>query len=230
MIFDPLYLLLALPGFLLALLTSFFTKSTFARYSHVASSTGLTGAEAARRLLHGAGIDNVTIERVGGFLSDHYDPSSRTLRLSDDVYSSQSLSAIGVACHEAGHAIQHATGYGALNLRTALVPAAMLGSNLSYLFLIIGLVFHLQGLMLVGVALFSCAVLFSLVTLPVEYNASARAKKLMVSTGIVSRPEAAAAGAVLNAAFMTYVASAVNALLMLLYFLIRSGLLGGRRD
>lgn len=230
MILDPLYFILALPGFILALWASFYTRSTFNRYSKVYAASGLTGAEAAERLLHGAGIYNVAVERVDGFLSDHYDPSSRKLRLSDNVYASQSLSAIGVACHEAGHAIQHATGYGALNLRTALVPAAILGSNTAYIFLMIGFFLQRQGWMLIGIALFSCAVLFSLVTLPVEYNASARAKKLMVSTGIVSSSEAADAGSVLNAAFMTYVASAVSALLTLLYFLIRSGLLGGRRD
>ena len=230
-LFDPLYMMLWLPGVILASLASFYTKSTFSHYSRVAASSGMTGAEAARRLLENAGIRNVRIERTGGFLSDHYDPSAQVLRLSDGVYESRSLAAIGVACHEAGHAIQHATGYGPLGLRSALVPAASLGSNLAFPLLLLGLILQWQGLVLIGVGAFALAVLFTLVTLPVEYNASARAKTLMVSSGIVSSREARDAGAVLNAAFMTYVASAVSSLLMLLYFLIRSGLLGGsRRD
>ena len=230
MFFDPLYLLFMLPGLILAGLASLFTTSTFNKYSNIASSSGMTGAEAARRLLETAGIYNVTIERVDGMLTDHYDPTSHTLRLSDNVYGSESLAAIGVACHEAGHAIQHATNYGPLAMRSALVPAANIGSNASYFILLLGFLFQSQMLMLLGIALFSMAVLFTLVTLPVEYNASSRAKELMVSSGIVSRAEAASAGTVLNAVFMTYVASAVSALLTLLYYLIRSGLLGGRRD
>ncbi len=230
MFFDPLYLLFMLPGLILAGLASMFTTTTFNKYSNIASSSGMSGAEAARRLLESAGIYNVTIEHVDGMLTDHYDPTSHTLRLSENVYASNSLAAIGVACHEAGHAIQHATNYGPLAMRSALVPAANIGSNASYFILLLGFLFQSQMMMLVGIALFSMAVLFTLVTLPVEYNASSRAKQLMVSAGIVSRAEASSAGAVLNAAFMTYVASAVSALLTLLYYLIRSGLLGGRRD
>ena len=230
MFFDPLYLLFMLPGLILASLASLFTTSTFKKYSSIGSASGMTGAEAARRLLESAGIYNVAIEHVDGMLTDHYDPTSHTLRLSDQVYSSSSLSAIGVACHEAGHAIQHATDYAPLVLRSTLVPAANLGSNLSYFILLAGFIFQSQSVIIAGIILFSLTVLFTLVTLPVEYNASSRAKKLMVTAGIVSRPEAASAGAVLNAAFMTYVASAVSALLTLLYYLIRSGLLGGRND
>ncbi|MBE6367141.1 MAG: zinc metallopeptidase [Lentisphaerae bacterium] len=230
MFFDPLYLVFMIPGLILAGLASLFTTTTFNKYSRVASSSGMTGAQAAQRLLESAGIYNVRIEHINGMLTDHYDPTSRTLRLSDEVYASSSLSAIGVACHEAGHAIQHATNYGPLGMRSALVPAANLGSHASYFILLLGFLFQSQMLMLVGIAFFSLSVLFTLVTLPVEYNASSRAKELMVSSGIVSRGEAASAGAVLNAAFMTYVASAVSALLTLLYYLIRSGVLGGRRD
>lgn len=230
MFFDPLYLLFMLPGLILASLASLFTTSTFKKYSSIGSASGMTGAEAARRLLETAGIYNVTIEHVDGMLTDHYDPTSHTLRLSDQVYSSSSLSAIGVACHEAGHAIQHATDYAPLVLRSTLVPAANLGSNLSYFILLAGFIFQSQSVIIAGIILFSLTVLFTLVTLPVEYNASSRAKKLMVSAGIVSRAEASSAGEVLNAAFMTYVASAVSALLTLLYYLIRSGLLGGRND
>ena len=230
MFFDPLYLLFMLPGLILASLASLFTTSTFKKYSSIGSASGMTGAEAARRLLETAGIYNVAIEHVDGMLTDHYDPTSHTLRLSDQVYSSSSLSAIGVACHEAGHAIQHATDYAPLVLRSTLVPAANLGSNLSYFILLAGFIFQSQSVIIAGIILFSLTVLFTLVTLPVEYNASSRAKKLMVSAGIVSRAEASSAGEVLNAAFMTYVASAVSALLTLLYYLIRSGLLGGRND
>lgn len=230
MFFDPLYLLFMLPGLILASLASLFTTFTFKKYSSIGSASGMTGAEAARRLLETAGIYNVTIEHVDGMLTDHYDPTSHTLRLSDQVYSSSSLSAIGVACHEAGHAIQHATDYAPLVLRSTLVPAANLGSNLSYFILLAGFIFQSQSVIIAGIILFSLTVLFTLVTLPVEYNASSRAKKLMVSAGIVSRAEASSAGEVLNAAFMTYVASAVSALLTLLYYLIRSGLLGGRND
>ena len=230
MFFDPLYLVFMLPGLILAGLASLFTQTTFSKYSQVAASSGMTGAEAARRLLNSAGIFNVTVEPVDGMLTDHYDPTSHTLRLSSEVYGKNSLSAIGVACHEAGHAIQHATGYAPLAMRSALVPAASFGSSASYFILLLGFLFQSQPMMLVGIVLFSLSVIFTLVTLPVEYNASSRAKKLMVSSGIVSRMEAASAGAVLNAAFMTYVASAVSALLTLLYYLLRSGLLGGRRD
>ena len=230
MFFDPLYLLFMLPGLILAGLASLFTHTTFSKYSQIAASSGMTGAEAARRLLNSAGIYNVTVEPVDGMLTDHYDPTSHTLRLSSEVYGKNSLSAIGVACHEAGHAIQHATNYAPLAMRSALVPAANFGSSASYFILLLGFLFQSQAMMLVGIVLFSLSVLFTLVTLPVEYNASSRAKKLMVSAGIVSRMESESAGAVLNAAFMTYVASAVSALLTLLYYLIRSGLPGGRRD
>ncbi|MDD2480180.1 MAG: zinc metallopeptidase [Victivallaceae bacterium] len=229
MFFDPMYLLFALPGLLFALYASFMTKTTFAKYSKITSSTGVSGAEAAKRLLDDAGIHDVGIEMANGFLSDHYDPSAKMLRLSSDVYHGRSLSSIGVACHEAGHAIQHAKNYAPLGLRSAMVPLTSISSPLSYVFILIGFLFSAPNLILLGALIFSVAVLFSLVTLPVEYNASARAKKLMVSAGIVSPKEAADAGAVLNAAFMTYVAAAVSAILTLLYYLWRAGLFGGSR-
>jgi Zn-dependent membrane protease YugP len=226
--FDPLYLLFALPGFVLALVASMFVKSRFAHYSRIPSARGLTGAEAANIMLSRAGVRDVTIEMTNGFLSDHYDPMSRTLRLSPDVYSSTSLAALGVACHEAGHALQHAQGYALLGLRSALVPASNIGSVLSYI--VIGLGFFLQRpqFILLGALLFSLVVLFALVTLPVEWDASARAKVGMVQAGVVSIAEADDAGKVLNAAFMTYVAAAVSALLTLLYYLLRAGVF--RRD
>ena len=228
--FDPMYFLFILPGLLLAMWASYRTQSTFAHYSQIPASSGMTGAQAAARLLQNAGIDNVQIERTDGFLSDHYDPVSRKLRLSDEVFSGRSLSSIGVACHEAGHAIQHAQAYGPLTLRSMMVPVVSLASPVSYIVILAGFFMHAPGLIFAGAMIFGAAVLFSIVTLPVEYDASARARKLMESAGIVTSREADAAGKVLNAAFLTYVASAVNSLLVLLYYLYRAGLFGGRRD
>jgi len=190
----------------------------------------MTGAQAASEMLQRSGVHNVRIERVSGFLSDHYDPGAHALRLSPEVYDSPSLSAIGVACHEAGHALQHAGNYAFLGLRTALVPVANLGSTLAYPLFFIGLIFSSMALVKLGILLFSAALLFTIVTLPVEWNASSRAKQAMVNCGLVTPSEASDAASVLNAAFMTYVASAISALLTLLYYLFRAGLLGGRRD
>ena len=227
---DPVYLIFALPGLILSLIASAMVKSTFSKYSRFGSSTGLTGAQAAERMLHRNGIYDVRIEQVSGFLSDHYDPTNRTLRLSPDVYSSRSLSAIGVACHEAGHALQHASGYGALGLRSALVPLTNFCSPVSYVVILLGFLLSSQSLILLGCIFFSAAVVFAFVTLPVEWNASARAKTMMVSCGIVSPNESSDAGSVLNAAFLTYVAAAVSALLTLLYYLFRAGVFGSSRD
>lgn len=226
--FDPAYLLFALPGLALAMLASLFVRRRFSHYSQVPSARGLTGAEAADIMLRRAGVSGVRIEMTQGFLSDHYDPSQRTLRLSPDVYGSTSLAALGVACHEAGHALQHATGYALLGLRSALVPMTNLGSSLSYGVIMLGFFMHSQRLILLGAMLFSLAVVFALVTLPVEWDASARAKLAMTETGVVTLAESRDAGKVLNAAFMTYVASAVSALLTLLYYLVRAGVF--RRD
>ncbi|MEI6787414.1 MAG: zinc metallopeptidase [bacterium] len=230
MFFDPIYLLFVAPGMIFALIATYKVKSTFARYSKISAGSGLTGAQAARQMLSKNGVTNVTIERADGFLSDHYDPTSRTLRLSSGVYDSPSLSAIGVACHEAGHALQHASAYMWLGLRSALVPATQFGSMGSYIFFLLGMFMNNPKMYLIGIILFSITVIFSIITLPVEWDASARAKRLMVMSGIVTYQEQEDAARVLNAAFLTYVASAVTALLTLLYYLFRSGLLGGRRD
>ncbi len=230
MFFDPIYLLFVAPGMIFALIATYKVKSTFARYSKISSGSGLTGAQAARLMLSKNGVTNVTIERADGFLSDHYDPTSRTLRLSSGVYDSPSLSAIGVACHEAGHALQHASAYMWLGLRSALVPATQFGSMGSYIFFLLGMFMNNPKMYLIGIILFSITVVFSIITLPVEWDASARAKRLMVMSGIVTYQEQEDAARVLNAAFLTYVASAVTALLTLLYYLFRSGLLGGRRN
>ncbi len=218
--FDPNDLVMVLlPGLVLGGLASWYTRSTFSRYAKVYVSTGLTGAEAAARLLAANGVRNVGIEAARGFLSDHYDPTRRVLRLSPGVYGSSSLAAVGVACHEAGHALQHASGYLPLHLRSSLVPVTQLGSRLSFPILLAGFFLRAPFLLNIGVLLFGAVVLFTLITLPVEWNATARAKRLMVESGVVRPGEQAQAGAVLNAAFLTYVASAVTAILTLLYYL-----------
>ena len=187
----------------------------------------MTGAQAAALMLERNGIRDVKIEHTGGWLSDHYDPRKKVLRLSKDVYSSNSLSAIGVACHEAGHAMQDSHGYAMLSLRSALVPATNFSSIFSYIVMIAGFLFMSKSLILVGVCLFSVGVVFSLVTLPVEWDASRRAKIAMDEVGMLSPEENRHASKVLNAAFLTYLAAAITSLLTLLYYLFRLGLLGG---
>jgi Zn-dependent membrane protease YugP len=230
MFFDPMYFYFILPGMIIAGIASLMTSSTFNKYSKVRSTKGITGAQAAKRLLLGAGIDDVRIEQVNGFLSDHYDPSSKVLRLSSKVYDETSLSAIGVACHEAGHAIQHAQGYVWLNMRSAMVPVVNISSTFSYIVLMGGFMLSSFNLIFAGIILFSAAVLFSIITLPIEWDASSRAKLLMVQSGAVDRIEAESAGTVLNAAFLTYLAAAISSLLTLLYYLYRAGIIGGRRN
>ena len=227
---DPLSWLFMIPGLIIAGIASAYTHSTFNKYKMYCASSRITGAQAAQRLLSAAGIFDVRIERVGGFLTDHYDPTAKVLRLSPDVFDGISLSSIGVACHEAGHAIQHATAYGPLCLRTGLVPLTNITSVGAYIIIPLGFFLMSQEMILIGAILFGVSVLFTLVTLPVEWDASARAKKLMVTCGIVTPQEQSGAAEVLNAAFMTYVASAVSSLLMLLYYLLRAGVIGGRRD
>ena len=226
---DPLYLLFSVPALLLSMLASFFVKSTFNKYAKVTSSSGLTGAQAADKMLKASGVNDVKIEHVNGFLSDHYDPSVNTLRLSDAVYASDSLSALGVACHEAGHALQKANHYAPMGLRTLLVLPANLGSKFSYVLILGGAAMQQPFLVKAGLILFTAAVAFSVVPLPVEWDASARAKKALVTAGILQPAERSHAGSVLNAAFMTYIAGAVSSLATLLYFLVRTGALGGRR-
>lgn len=215
------YLVFFIPAMILSMIASAMTKGTFKKYARVAASSGMTGGEAARRLLASGGVDEVTVNHIGGFLTDHYHPLKKELNLSDEVYGSNSLAAIGVACHEAGHALQHAQGYGPLMFRSAMVPVTQFSSKFSYLVLILGLAMRIPILIDVGIVLFSLAVLFSLVTLPVEWNASSRAKKLMVSSGIVTLAEEDQAGRVLNAAFMTYVAAAISSIMTLLYYISR---------
>ncbi|MBM3335532.1 zinc metallopeptidase [Candidatus Sumerlaeota bacterium] len=232
MFFDPVYLLFIAPAIILALYAQVRVQTAFAKYKKVAASSGLTGAQAAYEMLSTAGLTgSVSIERYEGFLSDHYDPRQRVLRLSPDVYGGRSLAALGVACHEAGHAIQHASGYAPMAIRNAIVPVAGFGSSMSWLIIFLGVVLQSLNLVLIGVGLFATVVLFQIVNLPVEFNASARAKQVLRSTGMISSAgEYAAVSSVLNAAALTYVAATISAVLTLLYYLYRLGLLGGRND
>jgi uncharacterized protein len=224
------YLLFIAPGVLLSLLASWMVKSAFSRYSQVPTMNGLTGAQAAEKMLANAGVRDVGIEQAEGFLSDHYNPLTKKLALSEEVYGSASIAAVGVACHEAGHAVQHAQHYAPMWLRSALVPTANIGSNIGYGVMLLGLFMQSTGMVLVGAVLFSMVLLFQIVTLPVEFDASSRAKRLAVEYGIVSESERVGMDRVLNAAALTYVAAVVSTLLTLLFFLLRAGLLGGRRD
>lgn len=228
MYFDPTYFLVLI-GVVLSLLASGRVKSTFAKYSQMRNSRGLTGAQAAEQVLHTAGIYDVRIEHVGGNLTDHYDPRTKVLRLSDSVYGQTSVAAVGVAAHECGHAIQHAKGYGPLKLRSTLVPVANFGSKLAWPLIIFGLFIRGESsaiLINAGIIAFLAAVVFQLVTLPVEFNASNRAIRMIADSGMMYGEEIKGAKKVLSAAALTYVASAATAILQLLRILI---LTGGRR-
>lgn len=235
MYLDPLYFVFIIPALVLSLWASWRTKRAFNKYSRVRTLSGLTGAQAAKRLLDAAGITDVEIVSTRGTLSDHYNPVTKKLALSEPVYGTASVAAVGVACHEAGHAIQHATKYAPLWLRSALVPTANIGSSLGYIVMMIGLFLVYaesqlgQQVVLLGAILFSAVLLFQVITLPVEFDASARAKRLAFEHGIVVAQERDGMAKVLNAAALTYVAAVVSTLMTLLYFLLRSGLLGGRR-
>ncbi len=226
MFFDPLYLLFAAPAMILGMIAQFKVKAEFDRYAQVPTQRGITGARAARAILDAYGLQDVSVERVEGFLSDHYDPTQRVLRLSPGVYDQPSLAAVGVAAHEAGHALQHKHNYAPLQFRSAIVPAVSIGSNLGPLMFMVGL-FVNPTIAWLGVILFGLVALFTLITLPVEFDASNRAKQLLVAEGIVLPSEAQGAGAVLDAAALTYVAAAVQAISTLLYYVF---VLTNRRD
>ncbi|MCK6482613.1 MAG: zinc metallopeptidase [Phycisphaerae bacterium] len=236
--FDPMYFVFVGPAILLALWAQLRVKSAFASASQIGNARNMSGAEAARRILLNAGIDDVGIEESHGMLSDHYDPRARVLRLSPEVYHGRSLASVGVAAHEAGHAIQHACSYSMLRLRSGLVPLASAGGMLSWLFIFGGFVLMSasgapgigQAVLLLGIGLFGLTVLFQIVNLPVEFDASRRAKAVLVDYGIVSPQELSPVNSVLSAAALTYVAATLSAVLTLLYYLYRAGLLGGRRD
>ena len=224
--FDRTYILLII-GMLLSLAASAKLKSTFAKYRRIRSASGLTGAEAAARILRAAGITDVQIRAIPGSLTDHYDPRTKTVSLSQDIYGQTSLAAVGVAAHECGHAIQHAVHYTPLEMRSAIVPVANLGSSLSWPLFLIGLLAGIRPLTTAGIVLFSLAVLFQLVALPVELNASSRALRMLEGTGILGVSEVKGARKVLTAAALTYVAALAASILQLLRLLI---LAGGRRN
>ena len=226
--FDWTYLMV-LAGAVLSLIASAKVNSTFQKYARVRSMSGMTGAQVARRILDRNGLTDIPVEHVSGNLSDHYDPTRKVLRLSDSTYNSPSVAAIGVAAHECGHAIQHKVGYGPLKLRTMIVPAANLGSRLGMPIILLGLFFGGGGSFLVnlGIWVFSLAVLFQIVTLPVEFNASDRALVMLEDYGILGQDEKRKAKSVLSAAAMTYVAAAASSILQLLRLII---LFGGRNN
>ena len=232
--FDWTYVVLVLPCVLLSLWASANVNSTFRKYSQQYSSRRLTGAEAAQRVLSANGVYGVRIERISGNLTDHYDPRTNVIRLSDSVYDNTSTAAIGVACHEAGHAVQYAVGYGPVKLRSAIVKTTQFSSQASFIILMLGLVLYSQPILLLGIVLFGVVAFFQLVTLPVEFNASHRALETLEGEHILEDEEMAGARKVLRAAALTYVAALLSSLLQLLryvlIFLNRSGnRRGGRR-
>ena len=228
--FDPTYILIIIAA-IISLIAQWRVNSAFSKYSRVASMSGMTGAQAARMILQSNGINDVSVQRISGKLTDRYNPSTKVLNLSESVYGSTSVAAIGVAAHECGHAIQHARGYFPLSLRTALVPVANIGSQLSWVFIIVGAILSFnQTLITIGIIMFSAAVLFQLVTLPVEFNASARALEQLESNGILYRDEVSQTRKVLSAAALTYVAAAATAILQLLRLIILFGGRGRRDD
>ncbi len=226
MFFDPIYLLFVSPALLLGMWAQFRIRSTYAAASRAPAS--LSGAAAARHILDSAGLQSVDIEQVPGHLSDHYDPRDKVLRLSAEVYQSRSLAAVGIAAHEAGHALQDADQYAPLVVRNAAVPAASFGSSGGLLLLMLGMIMRAEPIIWLGIGLFACVVVFQLVNLPVEFNASNRAKALLVSHGIVHEQEMPFVNKVLNAAALTYVAATLQAIMTLVYYLMI--VTGGRRD
>jgi hypothetical protein len=231
MFFNPLYFVFALPALLLGLWAQFRVQGAFNRYSQVRSLRGMTGAQAARYVLDSVGLRHVAVERSGGLLSDHYDPRSKTLRLSSGVFDSPSVAALGVAAHEAGHAIQDLQNYAPLRLRSNLVPAVQIGSWLGPIIFMVGLFMSSavgQSIAWLGVIIFGISAVFAIVTLPVEFDASKRAKEILVAQGILGQQEMVGVNKVLDAAALTYVAAAIQAVSTLLYYVFL--LTGARRS
>lgn len=229
--FDPMYFVFALPALLLGLWAQFKVQSSFKKYSQVRAWSGMSGADAARRILDSNGLYNVQVESVQGFLSDHYDPSKKVLRLSPDVYRGNSLASVGVAAHEAGHALQDQQGYFPLYIRTSMVPTVQIGSWLGPIIFMLGYFISGtfgQSVAWLGVGLFGLTALFAIVTLPVEFNATNRAKAALVNLGITSENDRSGINSVLDAAALTYVAAAIQALSTMLYYIFL--LVGRRRD
>ncbi len=225
---DPLYLIFMAPAFLLMMAAQWYVSSSFKKWSRVALRSMVSGAEAAERLIRYAGLYGVRVEAVNGMLTDHYDPRSKVLRLSPRVYQGRSVASVAVAAHELGHALQDEEGYAPLKLRTMMVPAVNIGSHLGWVLIFLGLFLNLLRLAEVGLVVFSLGAVFALVTLPVEFDASARAKRLLQEAGIVqTETEIKGVNTVLNAAALTYVAALITAVMQVLYFALL--IFGGRR-
>lgn len=228
--FNPYYLIFMAPAIILMMLVQWYVNSAYSKWSKVPASSRLSGAEAAQRLIRSAGLYDVQVEGVSGNLTDHYDPRKKVLRLSQGVYQGSSVASLAVAAHELGHAMQDQEGYFALRLRSALVPAVNIGSYLGWILIIIGLILRLTDLAWLGVLVFSGGAVFALATIPVELNASARAKRLLAETGIIrGDEEQRGVNNVLNAAALTYVAALVTAVMQLLYYVTLIMGMGGRR-
>ena len=227
MYFDPLYFVFALPALALVMFAQWKVQSSYKKYAKVPNMMRASGLEVAQKLLHANGLAHINIQPSRGELSDHYDPAAKTLNLSQGVANNASVASLAIVAHEVGHAVQDATAFGLLRLRTAIVPLANLGSTLGYILFAVGLFMQFSGLVWVGIAFFSAAVVFTLVTLPVELDASNRAMKMLQANGLVSTEESGSARSMLNAAALTYVAALAQALSQLLYMLFRAG---GSRD
>lgn len=229
-LFDPMYLIFMIPAFIVMGLTSWYVRHAYNKWSQVRASSGLTGHQAAQRLISTGNLYGVQVQGTAGQLSDHYDPRNKTLYLSRGVAESPSVASVAIAAHELGHAMQDAEGYFPMTVRSALVPAVNIGSNLGWILIIIGLMLRLTSIAWLGVLVFSAGALFALATLPVEFNASARAKELLYSTGIIqTEEERRGVNQVLNAAALTYVAGLITAVTQLLYYVFLVGGMGGRR-
>jgi len=224
MVFNPMYFVFALPALILGLWAQFKVQAAYKKYSQVRSMVGMSGSEIARRMLDTSGLYNVKVEMVNGFLSDHYDPSSRTLRLSPDVYRGTTLAAAGIAAHDAGHALQHQDSYLPLQIRSAIIPTVQIGSWLGPIIFVIGMLIS-EKLAWIGLILFAATALFADVTLPVEFNATRRAKAWLTASGVIYNNETKGINSVLDAAALTYVAAAIQAISTVLYYVF---LLSGR--
>lgn len=228
--FDPMYYLFALPGLLIALYAQAKVKSNYSKYSRIQNSAGFTGADIAREILRKNGIYNVDVRRISGNLTDNYNPRDNAIYLSDGVFGSNTISAIGVAAHEAGHAVQHAVGYTPIKIRSALVPVCNFGAGISPILLILGYVLNFAPLLYVALAVFSLSVIFQLVTLPVEFNASSRALAAIEGMGNFNDFDLKGSKKVLSAAALTYVAALMQSILMFLYYALRILGRGNNRD
>ncbi|HEX9333981.1 MAG TPA: zinc metallopeptidase [Anaerolineales bacterium] len=228
--FDPLYLIFMIPAFILMGISSWYVRHAYSKWSQIRATSGLTGHMAAQRLISTGNLYGVQVQGTGGQLTDHYDPRDKTLYLSHGVAESPSVASVAIAAHELGHAMQDAEDYFPMTVRSALVPAVNIGSNLGWILIMVGLLLRSTNLAWLGVLVFSGGALFALATLPVEFNASSRAKELLYSTGIIqTEEERHGVNQVLNAAALTYVAGLVTAVMQLLYFVFLIGGMGGRR-